>query len=337
VAIIRADNTSVFCCVQISFHHERRTSEAKTLSRTMSARPLSRTLSSRSGTGVPRDIVTGSLNNNMDFSYDIPEEEEDDDDGDSESENNSVIKDRWTVKLHVDTGQPYYCDALVNTCTWDNPFAVNEWTGVTDQIALDAQNSKISTDDAAKLAGFDLVPNPAIFKSKYVESTTERISAWLDRNNFTLLEDYSPMLTYPEYVHVDRDLKEFTQPLKFHLRIHRSDDVDSLGDEHLSAITTMQGLQNTVGDLLANLFKKYSIRKGESLDENGIEGYVFKLDGFHEYFLHPDFKLGYYDAAVNASRDNVSYFSLPHELLCILFKLYLMMYTFMSPHRKPYT
>jgi hypothetical protein len=237
----------------------------------------------------------------MDFSYDIPEEEEE---GDSDSDVDSVvIKNRWTVKLHVDTGQPYYCDAVMNTCTWANPFEENEWTNVTEQINIDAQNIKLTTEDAEKLAGFALVPNPAIFKTKYVESSMKRMTSWLVRNKLPLLEDYSPMLTFPEYVSVDRELKEFIQPLKFHLRINRIDECED--DDSLSAITTMQGLQNTVGDLLSNLFKKYSIRTGESLDENGTDGYVFKLDGFHEYFLHSDFKLGFYDAAVNASRDNV--------------------------------
>lgn len=224
----------------------------------------------------------------------------------SESDEDSVIQERWTVKLHVDTGQPYYCDALVNTSSWANPFEENEWTNVTDQINIDAQNIKVTTEDAERLAGFDLVPNRTIFKSKYVESSKKRITDWLVRNKLPLQEDYSPMLNYPEYVSVDRDLKEFVQPLKFHLRIHRNDDDEDSDEKNLSAITTMQGLQNTVGDLMNNLFKKYLIRKGDALDDNGTDGYVFKLDGFHEYFLHSDFKLGYYDAAVNASRDNVN-------------------------------
>ena len=259
---------------------------------------MSRTLSSRSGTTT---IATRDAPADL-FSYDIPEVEEVEE---SESDTESMTQDRWTVKLHMDTGQPYYCDALVNTSTWANPFEENEWTSVTDQINIDAQNIKVTTEEAEKLAGFDLVPNRAIFKSKYVESSKKRMTSWLVRNNLPLSEDYSPMLTYPEYVSVDRDLKEFVTPLKFHLRIHRSDDNDE-SEKSLSAITTMQALQNTVGDLLNNLFKKYQIRKGDSLDENGIDGYVFKLDGFQEYFLHADFKLGYYDAAVNASRDNVS-------------------------------
>lgn len=260
---------------------------------------MSRTLSSRTTTSATLDVTSTSP---MDFSYDIPEEEEC---GDSDSDADSVVQDRWTVKLHSDTGKPYYHDSLENTTTWANPFEVNEWTGVTDQISLDAQNTKLSTEDAERLAGFSLVPNPAVFKSKYVESSSARITSWLERNKLPLLEEYSPMLSFPEYVSVERDLSEFVQPLKFHLRLHGGGSEEA-EENNLSAVTTLQGLQNTVGDLMSNLFKKYLIRKGGPLDENGHEGYVFKLDGFHEYFLHSDFKLGYYDAAVNASRDNVS-------------------------------
>ena len=286
--------------MKIDFHQEKVKYEAKTLSKTLSGRPLSRTLSSRSGNSLGNRDGT-------DFSYDIPDEiiEENEDDLDSDFDSASDYQGRWTVKLHIDTGQTYFTDTIENISTWDNPFEGSEWAKVTEQINnIDAQNMKLTSEEAEKLAGFDLVPNRSVFKTAYVETSMKRLTSWLVRNELPIPDDYSPMLNCPEYLNVDRSLVDFAMPLRFHITLHC--DVGEEDDETMSTIKTSEKLQSTVGDLLNAVFKRYRVQCGKSLDDNGIDGYVFKLVGYHEYFLHPDFKLGYYDAAVNALRVNVS-------------------------------
>ena len=257
--------------MKIDFHQEKVKYEAKTLSKTLSGRPLFRTLSSRSGNSF------GNCNDTY-FSYDIPEENEE---GMSNDTNDHKVSCR------------------------DNSFEGSEWTEATEQINnIDAQNMKLTSEEAEKLAGFDLVPNRFVFKTAYVETSMKRLTSWLVRNELPIPDDYSSMLNFPEYLNVDRSLVDFAMPLRFHITLHC--DVGEEDDETRSTIKTSEKLQSTVGDLLNAVFKRYRIYNEKSLDDNGINGYVFKLVGYHEYFLHPDFKLGYYDAAVNAQRVNVS-------------------------------
>mmetsp|Transcript_2716 Transcript_2716/g.4078 ORF Transcript_2716/g.4078 Transcript_2716/m.4078 type:complete len:1101 (-) Transcript_2716:95-3397(-) len=213
----------------------------------------------------------------------------------------SVCMERWTVKLHPDSGQAYYVDALSDVSTWCNPFEVDQTNEIFEKITLEAEKKRTPVDETEKLAGFDDVPNRDVFFSDYVLSTKERLTQWIDRRGLQVSTDYAAMLNYPEYMDVKQPFSE-SSALQVVLRLPKGMSDDPSADT-ISSITMRQTLGDTVGKMMVGLFKKFQIRNGRALDENGMEGYIFKVVGYHEYLLHSDFPLGYYECAVNCARD----------------------------------
>ena len=211
--------------------------------------------------------------------------------------------DRWIVKLHPDSGQTYFVDAMSDLATWRNPFDTEQTNEIFEAVALETDVKKTPVDEAEKLAGFEDVPNRDVFFSDYVRSTQVGLQSWLDRRGLVIKHEYGAMLTYPEYLSMTAEFQQ-DAVITVALRLPKGLSEDSAGDM-ISSITTKQKLSDSVGKMMEGLFKKFQIRNGRALDENGTDGYIFKVIGFQDFLLHQDFPLGYYECAVNASRTKV--------------------------------
>jgi hypothetical protein len=207
--------------------------------------------------------------------------------------------DRWIVKLHPDSGQTYFIDAMSDLATWNNPFETEQSNEIFEKITSETEVKKTPVDDTEKLSGFEDVPNRDVFYSDYVKSAQSRLQAWVNRTNLAVSDEYGAMLNYPEYVNMATKISE-SAVITVSLRLPKGLSEDSAGDM-ISSITTKQALSDSVGKMMESLFKKFQVRNGRPLDSS-MDGYVFKLIGFQEYMLHQDFLLGYYDCAVNAFR-----------------------------------
>jgi hypothetical protein len=220
-------------------------------------------------------------------------------------EENELLKDRWIVKLHPDCGLVYYTDSLSELSSWTNPFEPGLDNEIFEKINLEVEHKPPPLEEAEKLAGYDDVPNREVFNSNYVQSSRSRLSNWIQKEHLRVLDDYAAMLNYPEYLCVNPTALTDTSPFQVILRLPKGLSGDPSTDNFASSTTKLL-LCDTVGKMMEGLFKKYLHLNGRPLDEAGTDGYVFKVVGFHEYMLHMDFPLGYYECVVNACRDKVS-------------------------------
>jgi hypothetical protein len=186
-----------------------------------------------------------------------------------------------------------------------------------EDVALVEGTSVSAIEEEERLAGFDQTPNQDVFKSDNIKLTISTMSSWIERKKLSKQDNFAAMLNYPEYITIGRDLSQLPKFIQVNLRLPKS---VSEGPQaaSLASITLAPLLDDTVGFMLENLFKKFQSRERRSIDEEGTSDYIFKLVGFNEYLLRHDFKLGMYDCVANAARDKVrrhivSYYI--HELL----------------------
>lgn len=223
----------------------------------------------------------------------------------SNDEDDEEETDRWVVKLHPDSGQTYFVDAMSDLATWMNPFEAEQNNEIFEKITLEAEDvKKTPIDETEKLSGFEDVPNREVFFSDYVKSAQSRLQKWVDRSHLAVSDTYGAMLKYPEYVNMEVPEFEQSAVITVSLRLPRGLSEQSGGDT-ISSITTKQSLADSVGKMMDSLFKKFQMRNGRALDNNGTDGYIFKLIGFQEFMLHQDFLLGHYDCATSAYRTKV--------------------------------
>ena len=232
---------------------------------------------------------------------------------DEEEENNNS-KDRWVVKLHPDCGMIYYSDSLSELSSWTNPFEPGIDSEIFEKITLDSEHKQPPLEEAEKLAGFENVANREIFLSDYVQSSKSRLGNWIQKEHLQLTDDYAAMLNYPEYITIP------TTPIDNEIQIYLILPKGLSNESAETFSTTLKYiLIDPVGKVMKSVFYKYNQIQGRPLDEAGSDGYVFKVVGFQEYLLHMNFPLGYYECAVNASREKVSY---SYSYYCFIMNYY---------------
>ena len=126
----------------------------------------------------------------------------------------------------------------------------------------------------------------------------------MKRNQHVFREEDGVTLKFPEYMDVMRDPRQCQRmDVSIILPLGASDSFKS--------VSIRCQPEDTVGDLVANTFKKFKIREGRALAEN-TDRYIFKVVGYLDYLLHHEFLLCFYDHLVWATR---KYKKLELELL----------------------
>lgn len=214
-----------------------------------------------------------------------------------------IEKDRWTVKLHVDSALFYYVDTIQEITQWENPFDDNN--NLINDLNISEGDGNETKIEEEHLAGFDDTPNQEVFKSENILQTISTMSTWIERTKLSNQDNFATRLNYPEYISCNRDLSNLPKVVQINLRLPKSVSEGPQASS-LASITMVQSLTDSVGTLLEGLFKKFSSRENRSIDEEGTSCYIFKLVGFNEYLIHHEFKLSSYDCVFNAAKDKVN-------------------------------
>lgn len=200
-----------------------------------------------------------------------------------------VLRERWVVKLHPDTGQCYFVDSMEEVSTWRNPFVVDHLGTMLESIdqGPSFEDTRIEVE---RLAGLDDVPNRDVFCTPYMEWTTSRLAEWIQHQQLELGDDYGTMLSYPEYLDISRNLDDFK--IDVNIRLPQSFGVTA------SKTRRFEGAK-TVGEAIDEVLSQL---KKLGLQTQRTDVFILKAAGYQDYMLHASYPLGFYDCAYHACR-----------------------------------
>ena len=227
----------------------------------------------------------------------------------------------WTVKIHPDSGVPFYVNSSAMSSTWWDPFKGS----IPEMLDReDAQQMENDLDvERRDLAGFDECQQPNVFTTSEFSHAVGRLHAWLERSSIPLHEYEAVRLRFPSYTDCARDVTVACRSLNANLMtdftiffptqqpagtprrstlaspaMHSRDD-DATRIRPLTSVKI--SLQCTVAELIARVFTKYRTNYRNSIADTS-EGFVLKVVGFNDYLMHPTFLLGYYDHVIDCVR-----------------------------------